>query len=149
MTFFYKRVFPRFWFGFLGVFLTVALVGTLSQRQPPREIALFVLAPIGMAVLGYILFRFIIFDLADEVLDDGDCLVVKFRRRKHCIPLSNIKNVHYNGFVNPPRITLMLRQPVDGFDAVAFSPTFRFFQQPLHPTARSLRERIDAIRISP
>ena len=145
----YKRVFPCLWFGFIGLFLVVALITAVVGRRPtPIEAAVFFLLPIGMGVFGYIVLRFVVFNMADEVLVDGDALIVKLRNCEQRIALSNIKNVTYNNFYNPSRITLMLREKVDGADAVAFIPTFRIFQHTLHPTAQILIDRVDAIRMS-
>ena len=64
-----------------------------------------------MIVVFYIVFRRLIFDLADEVTDEGDALRVRFGHEEERIPFAQIMNVSYTGMMNPPRITLMLRSP--------------------------------------
>src|SRR5262249_22915994 len=69
MTFFYKRIFPVVWFGFLALFAGVFLiVASQSGRLPPLP---FLLIPAGIALFGYFIMDKLIFDLVDEVLDDN------------------------------------------------------------------------------
>jgi len=68
-TFFYKRIFPILWFGILGVTLLVAL-------KDGAEGLPFVLLPLVMMAFGYVIMRLLIFDMLDQVLDDGDALVL-------------------------------------------------------------------------
>src|SRR5262245_30047303 len=107
-TFFYKRVFPVSWFGFLLLFVGVgSFTDASSGRMPPLP---FWLVPIFMAVVGYVIMRKLVFDLVDEVWDAGDALIVRNADREDRVALSNIMNVSYSPFVNPPRVTLTLRQ---------------------------------------
>jgi len=101
---FHKKVFPAFWFGFLGLFVTTAIAsGALVKGG-----VMFLIMPCGMAVLGYILLKNLVWDLVDEVYDGVDFLVVKNRGREHHIPLTEIVNVSSSTWMNPPRITLRL-----------------------------------------
>ena len=100
--FFYKRIFPIFWFGFLGIFVLITLFANPAGRSLP--LAFFVM-PIIMAVFGYVLMKKIVFDLADEVTDCGDFLVVRFADIQERIALSNIMNISYSVMMNPPRVT--------------------------------------------
>jgi hypothetical protein len=92
--------FPIIWFGFLIVFVGIGV----AHGQG----AFVVIAPIGS---GYFIMQKLVFDLVDEVWDDGDALVVKNRGQEQRIALSEIKNVNYSPFINPPRVTLSLRRP--------------------------------------
>src|SRR5262245_48277069 len=65
-TFFYKRIFPVILLGFLLLFVTAALATQRSANAPPA--ALFFLVAVFMAVIGFFIFRKLIFDLVDEVL---------------------------------------------------------------------------------
>jgi hypothetical protein len=102
-TFFYKRVFPIIWFGFLVVFVGIGV----AHGQG----AFVVIAPIAMIGSGYFIMQKLVFDLVDEVWDDGDALVVKNRGQEQRLALSEVKNVNYSPFINPPRVTLSLRRP--------------------------------------
>ena len=94
-TFFYKRVFPIIWFGFLVVFVGIGVV----KGQGP----VLVFVPIAMIGFGYFLMQKLVFDLVDEVWDDGDALVAKNGGQEQRVALSDIKNVNYSPFVNPPQ----------------------------------------------
>ena len=64
MTFFYKRIFPFVWFGFLLVFVAISL---LVGLQPDAATALpLLVGPVVMAFVGYVIFKKFIFDLVDE-----------------------------------------------------------------------------------
>jgi hypothetical protein len=108
-TFFYKFIFPLIWFGFIIVFLIVAVVVPTRSGQALPIPALIV--PIIMGVIGYSLMKKMIFDLADEVWDDGSALVVKKSGQEERIALSDVKNVNYSTMTSPPRVVLSLRRP--------------------------------------
>lgn len=145
-TFFYKRVFPFLWFGFLALFIAITIATALTEPRPVVEIVFFILSPLFMAAFGWVLMKFTVLDLIDEVFDDGDEFIIRNRSVEERVPFSEIINVSYNGFINPPRITLMLRQPNSLGASIAFMPTFRLFQYSLHPTAKDLIERVDEAR---
>jgi hypothetical protein len=63
---------------------------------------------------------------------------VRFGPDEERIPLTDVINVGYTQFVNPPRITLTLRQPGRFGREVSFSPPRRF--------ATELIERVEAAR---
>ena len=145
-TRFHKRIFPSLWFGIVGLFFLGAVAAVLTRQLPLNEAPLWILPPLVVGVFGYVLFRFFVFDLVDEVLDDGDALIVRNNGAEHRVMLDQIQNVSYNGFINPPRITIMVRQPSPCGATVTFMPTFRLFPYTLHPTAKDLIERIDRTR---
>ena len=116
-TFYHKRIFPVFWFGFLGLFI---LIGFFSGD--PAQKPMFLLIPVVMALVGFFLVKKLTWDLVDEVFDCGDTLLIKNRGQETLVPLSNIMNVSVSSYVNPPRITLKLISPVSLGDEIAFSP---------------------------
>lgn len=141
--FFTKRVFPLFWFGFLAFFLATAVWQGVPRRDP-----VFLAVPCVMAVFGFFLFRKLLWGMADEVLDGGDRLVVRFGRDVENIPLSNIMNVSATTMVNPPRITLRLVDACRFGQEIAFSPVRRFTLNPFarNEIADDLIVRVDAAR---
>jgi hypothetical protein len=142
-TFFYKRVFPVFWFGFLVIFVATALSkGSLSGVP----LAVFILPPLFMALFFYFIMKKLVFDLADEVLDAGDALIVRFGSEQQRIQLSEIINVSYVYMMNPPRVTLTLRTPCQFGKEVSFSPPTRFLPFAKSPIVTELIERVDAAR---
>ncbi len=147
-TFFWKRVFPGVWFGFIAVFFCVAMATGLNQKQPWFEFLPFIFGPLIMAGFGYFIMKHLVFDLVDEVLDAGSEFVVKNRGREIHVPLADITNVSYVGMMNPPRITLMLRQPSEFGSEIAFMATPRLFNFSTPAAVKDLIARIDAARRS-
>ena len=68
MTFFYKRVFPVVWFGFLLLLIAFGLFSASTS---------FLIAALLMGVFGYWMMKKVMFNLAVVVLDAGDALVVR------------------------------------------------------------------------
>lgn len=120
-TFFYKKGFPVLRFGFLAFFIATALLEGPVEKDPVFLIGALI-APCIMAVFGFVFFRKLLWNLADEVYDCGDFLLVKYRGEEVNVPLSNIMNVNASLLINPPRITLRLVRPVKFGTEIAFSP---------------------------
>jgi hypothetical protein len=145
-TFFYKRVFPSFWFGFLAFFV---LAGSLASRRTHATPVPFLIVPVVMAVFGYVLFRKMIFDLVDEVWDDDNALIVKNAGAEDRVPLGNIINIGYSSFTSPERVTLTLRDAGSLGKEVTFVPEvhslwLRGFSR--NPIIGELIERVDQAR---
>ena len=109
---------------------------------------MFLVVPVAMALFGYVLMKKLIWDLADEVYDCGDFLLVRNRGDEERILLSNVMNVSATTLMNPPRITLRLVNPNKWGTEVSFSPATGFT---LNPFARNqvnedLIERVDRAR---
>ena len=137
-TFFYKRVFPVLWFGFLAVFVGIGVVNGQGL--------FIVIVPIAMIGFGYFIMQKLVFDLVDEVCDDGDALVVKNRGQEQRIALADIKNVNYSPFVSPPRVTLSLRRPTVFGDQITFCAPVRLLPFSPSPVIADLIERVDHAR---
>ena len=143
MTFFSKVIFPLIWFGFLGLFAVITLFVQKLKDGPPMAM---MVAPVIMAVLGFLVMKKLVWDLADEVLDGGDFLVVRFGREEDRIPLSNIINVSYTEWVSPAKVTLALRIPSKFGHDISFSPPARFLPFAKSPIVADLIRRVDAAR---
>jgi hypothetical protein len=102
--------------------------------------------PALMGIFGYFIMRKLLFDLVDEVLDDGDALVVRNRDQEERIKLPDIINVSYSPFVNPPRVTLLLRNPSLFGTRINFCAPARFNPFSSSPIIDDLIQRIDANR---
>ncbi len=70
-----------------------------------------IIMPVLMAVIGFVIMKKFVWDLADEVLDGGDFLVVRKGGLKQKVYLSDIINIEHMGLSSPPRITLLCRTP--------------------------------------
>lgn len=145
-TFFQKRVLPPLLFGVLALGVVVPFVLTRASRNAPPW-PVFVV-PAAVMVIIYAVLKKLVFDLADEVVDEGDALRVRFGDEEERIPLSEIINLSYSGITNPPRITLTLRSAGRFGREVSFSPQ-QGFLSPLfrpNPLVSDLIERVDAAR---
>ena len=128
-TFYYKRIFPVLWFGFIAVFIVTALMsGTTAQDM------MLLIVPVFLIVVGYVVMRLLIWDLVDDVFDCGDALLIRNRGEEERVALSNIMNVGSTTFMNPPRVTLRLVNAGKWGQEVSFvpAPAFR-----LNPFARN------------
>jgi hypothetical protein len=99
---------------------------------------------IGMLLVGVYTIKTHVFDLVDEVLDDGSALTVKNRHREDRIELSNIKNVSYSPNWHPPWVTLSLRKPSVFGDRISFCAPMRFLPFPF-ATSSVIIDLIDRI----
>jgi hypothetical protein len=88
-------------------------------------------------------------DLADEVHDCGDSLLIRKGSNEEHIPLSNIMNVSVSTNMNPPRITLRLVKPGRLGSEISFSPPSRLSFNPFakNPVAEDLMVRVDQARV--
>lgn len=145
-TFFQKRVLPPLLFGVLALGVVLPLVLTRgSPNAPPWPVFA---VPAAVMVVIYAVLKKLVFDLADEVFDEGDALRVRFGAEEERIPLTEIINLSYSGISNPPRITLTLRHAGRFGREVTFSPQ-QSFLSPLfrpNPLVSDLIERVDAAR---
>ena len=143
-TFWYKRIFPIVWFGGLAAFAGTAVLTSVQHNR--TQFFPFGILPVLMAVFGYILMKKLIFDLVDEVWDDGTALIIRNLGDEDRVPLSNIMNVSYSPLINPPRVTLTLRQPSNFGAEISFSAPIRFLPFGKSPVIEDLIRRIDAAR---
>lgn len=107
------------------------------------------IVPVIMVVIGYILFRKLLFDLADEVWDDGDALVVRNAGVEERVALRNIINIGYSLLTNPERVTLTLRDAGPLGKDITFMPMrrpFSFQWLARNPIIDELIERVDQAR---
>lgn len=150
-TFFYKRIFPVFWVGFLLVFLAIALWGTQHARAPvdSSQLVPIFLAPLFVGGIGFFIFRKLIQDLVDEVWLDGDWLVVKNHGEQRRVALTDVMNINATSMTNPRRVTVMLRTDSRFGRSFSFMPAsprgFMSMFQP-DPIANELIQRVDALR---
>ncbi len=107
------------------------------------------IVPVAMAVVGYVLFRRLLFDLVDEVWDDGDTLIVKNAGVEERVPLKSIINIGYSLLTNPERVTLTLRDAGPFGKEITFMPLprpFSFRWPSRNPIIDELIERVDQAR---
>jgi hypothetical protein len=140
-----KKVFPLIWFGFLAQFVLVAFFRGGDAMPLP-----ILIVPCVMAIFGYFLMKKLVWDLADEVWDCGDHLLVKNRGSEERIYLSDIMNVSASTLMNPPRITLRLVRPSQFGTEISFSPASPFSLNLFakNAVAEDLIVRVDKARVT-
>jgi hypothetical protein len=145
-TFFLKRVLPLLVFGVLGVGVAAPLL--LSAGRTGALLWPLLAPPLVLGIVFYVVLKRLVLDLADEVVDEGDALRVRFGAEQTRIPLAEIINVSYSGVTNPKRVTLTLRSAGRFGREVSFSPQQRLFSSPFrnNPLVDDLIERVDAAR---
>jgi len=129
-------VLPLIWFGIPAAALAHGFFTGTWRTDPPFFL---VFAAVAIA-LSYLMFRGLYRNLADEVLDDGDALVVRCRGHEERVPLSNVMNVSADGM---GRITLRLVTPGRSGSEITFLPRIRFSLNPFgkNPLAEDLTLR--------
>jgi hypothetical protein len=144
-TFYYKRVLPVLLFGVPLFILCVTLF-----TSPARVPLLAFLPPLLLIPFFFLMFRKLVWDLADEVWDAGDHLVVKIGDQSESVPLGSIMNVSASTLVNPPRITLRLVSPGRFGQEISFSPPRNSMFNPFarNAVADDLIERVHRVRVS-
>lgn len=142
-TFWNRRVFPVLWFGFLALWSCAAGYGVFHKGVP-----IFVLlVPAVMAVFGFLMMRWLVFPLADEVFLDGDEVIVRKGGREIRFPVRQIINVDSSVMTRPERITLLLREPCEWGREIVFTPTFHFRWFTRHPIAGELIARANGLPV--
>ena len=141
-TFVNKKIWPVFWLGLLALLVLDAS----PQIRAGKVNLVFILAPPALALFGYFVLRKFVLDLADEVWDAGEALIVRNGGEEDRIALADIMGVSCSMFQNPPRVTLALRQPCRFGAEVAFMPPVRFLPFARSPVIDDLIQRIDQAR---
>jgi len=141
--FFLRKVFPAIFFG-VPVIVVTASIGLGLYKKAPQVLAI----PIFLLAIGYVVMKNLVWDLADEVYDCGDHLLIRKGGAEEKIPLSAIINVSASIALNPPRIALRLATPGKFGDEASFSPVRPFTLNPFarNPVAEDLILRVDRAR---
>lgn len=142
LTFWYKRLGPWIWFGFLGLATLGSAVAALRGNLDPRLCA----APPAVALVTCIYMRRFAFTVADEVYDTGDALVIRNKGREITVPICRLLSAKYSCIADPPRITLAFRLSALAEARVEFIPkiVLRMFVFRAPPLAADLSARIAA-----
>ena len=80
------------------------------------------IGPALLMVLGWIFFRSFLWDVADEVHDEGEALRVRMRGEEETIAFADVANVSITRFTSPQRIMLRLARPGKFGADIAFFP---------------------------
>lgn len=137
-TFYFKKLFPSVWFGFLAFFVIAAAAsGAMSESF------LFAVVPIFMAVFGFIFFKKLLWDLADEVYDNGDSLLFRKGNKEQRVFLKDIVNISYTQMQSPERVVIQVRENGEIGKELVFNPPIRFNVFSQNPIVSELINRAD------
>jgi hypothetical protein len=147
-TVFYKRFLPLLWVALLAVFGYFAWVNLRQPHDNPGSWVLL-LMPLVMVLVFAAVYRWMIWDLADEVWLDGEVLRIVKGGEEARITLADVVNVNCTLLTNPRRITLALRNECRFGPRVSFIPAsvprlLGAFRP--DPVATDLIQRVDAAR---
>lgn len=104
------------------------------------------IVPVFLAVVGYFIMKNLVFDLIDEVYDEGSSLLFKNKGKSVRVNLADIKNISYSVMVNPPRVTISLRHKTEFGDELSFSPPASLIPFKKNKDISDLIDRIDQAR---
>lgn len=142
-TFLSKKLFPIIMFGTLAISLGGEIFESIAGNGPG---ILFIVLTLGMIVLFYIYMKKNIWDLMDDVYDEGASLLLKKSGKEVRINLSDIKNVSYTTRTNPHRVTLSIRHTTELGDELSFSPPISWLPFKKNEDIEVFIERIDKAR---
>ncbi|MGC8774709.1 MAG: hypothetical protein ACP5R6_05565 [Chlorobaculum sp.] len=141
-TFYFKKVLPGIWFGFLSFFFVSSLLSGAAEKTP-----MLIVVPTIMAVFGYFLFKMLMWDLVDEVYDLGNKLLFRNNGREQRVNLRDIVNIGYSQMSSSPeRIVVTVRNEGPLGKELAFNPPTRLFTFSKNPLVQELIERVDRAR---
>lgn len=127
------------------LFVSMALF-TKSKGIYSSDMAMVLISAVFMATVGYLILKHLVFDLMDEVYDEGSSLLFKNNGKSVRINLTDIKNVSYTVVINPPRVTLSLRHKTELGDEITFSPPASLIPFRKNKDIMELIDRIDRAR---
>jgi hypothetical protein len=133
---------------FLGPLTLIFASGLWNAIAEPGSASLgLIVVPLIMAGMFYLMMRKFIFDLVDEIWDDGDALVARNKGVEARIELRKIVNITDLTTANWPRVTLLLREPCELGSSVSFHPvgSRSFFRG--NAVALDLIQRVDIARL--
>jgi len=145
-TFLYKKIFPIFWFGFIAFFIVSELFAVRRPGAGAAPSVMSIVMPLIMAAFGYFIMKKLVFDLIDEVYDEGSSLLFRNGQKEVRVSLTEIKNVSYSTMVSPPRVTLSLRHITVFGDELSFSPPASIIPFKRNADIVELIDRIDRAR---
>lgn len=138
-TYYIKRIVPPA----IGGVAVLALVAAYVAGSHVGWAGLLVAGVAVIAVpVGYLILSKTLFNVVDEVWDDGDALVIKDRGREARIALRDIADATYRSWFNPPRVTLRLWRPSVFGPQITFSAPVRVVPLTVNPAIDDLIKRI-------
>ncbi len=126
----------------------VLLVGGYYEKEEKLGVAYYSLVVV-FGVFGLLTWWFMVWDLADEVVDCGDSLLVRRGEMEEKVPLTNILRVSESPFSESVRIVVQLIVPGRFGRFIAFMPSAtaaRLNPFAKNPVVQELAERVNSAR---
>ena len=129
---------------YLPVILSLILLGVLAAilfpPLPPAGVMAMAVIVVALVSLGYFLvYRALVFPVADYVVLDGHLLRVRRGRRETVVPVENISSIRSSTLISPETITLHLCAGSEAGPSITFIPPARFPSSREHPILVPLR----------
>jgi hypothetical protein len=140
--------FLKFGVPVLGIGFLAVWTGIAVRSGPFEEVWMFPLFALLMLLIwAFVYYRFI-WDVADEVMDGGDHLLVRRRGQQERIRLQDIINIAFERRQNGRRTVLRLARAGVFGDRIVFIPAMRlrFSFSVTDPEEEELIRRVDAAR---
>lgn len=119
-----KYVYPLIYFGSLIPF-AVSYLRNVGDASPMPGLMLLAV----MLLFGFFAMKYFLWDLADEVYDHGDTLLIRRRGVEEIVPLSNVQDATFAN-LRPPRLTLHLIKAGRFGNKISFSPVAKRLRNP-------------------
>eukprot|EP01029_Cantina_marsupialis_P009751 TRINITY_DN22570_c0_g1_i3.p1 TRINITY_DN22570_c0_g1~~TRINITY_DN22570_c0_g1_i3.p1 ORF type:complete len:151 (-),score=8.91 TRINITY_DN22570_c0_g1_i3:183-635(-) len=134
LTFFYKKILPLY---FLVFIFSLIVIGFISE--PFQNSTIFLVSPLIIASLGFIIFRKLIWNLCDNVYDCGDFLLFKNGKKEKKVYFKDIINVAQKQFLHPERVTIYTQNE----NKITFSPLLKHNLFSSNPIVKELIKRVE------
>ena len=118
-------------------------MGLFADTKGNGDGIIFIVGAIVMGVFGYFFMKKVFWNLIDEVYDLGTDLLFRNKGMEFLVNLRDIKNISYNTWVNPPRVTLSIRYQTEMGDELSFSPPSTWIPLKKNKDIVMLIDRID------
>lgn len=103
---------------------------------------MFIGMPISMAIFGLVFFKFTSWNLADEVIDEGDALLFCKGSKRQKVYLKDILNIYLIGG-RPEQLCLQVRSEGEIGKRLTFMPPYNFNPLVENPVVKDLKARIE------
>jgi len=140
-TFLSKKLAPTMLLIFLGSFVILPFLPGGNNPFP-----FFILLPLAMIGLVFILFRKIIWDVADAVYDNGDELIFRKGRKEQSVKLNDIINISYSRFYSNRKIKVHVKSSGEIGNVLSFWLPVSVVPLKDNPVLIELLQRVDRAR---
>lgn len=148
MTPYYKFPVHRGWLVLVSIF-AIAQISVIVSTSGISPMILVILAgSLMIGTLGFAMMKAIPRDFVDEVIDEGNALLIRNAGTELRVALSGIQEVNFMGYERPQRLSIVLRDASPLGKTITFIPRYIPLCFASHPIASDLRQRVEAIHTS-